>query len=206
MTSLDARTAQASNTVPLDSHAAGTLRYIRQSMEAATAFAVPGSAGIAMGGIGLLAALLSSVPKFSAHWLGIWLIAALVAALAGSALVLRPASLETLLNRGTPIRKFALCLSPSLLAGAVLTAELYADGVSYAIPSTWLLLYGCALISASVPTRRVIGVMGACFLVLGLMARILPLHAQILLLGAGFGGLHLVFGIWMSRNSHGRQA
>jgi len=202
----DARIAQASNTVPLDSHAAATLRYIRQSMEAATAFAVPGSAGIAMGGIGLLATFLSGIPKFSAHWLSIWLIAALVAALAGGALVLRPASVATLLNRGTPIRKFALCLSPPLLAGAVLTAELYADGVPHAIPGAWLLLYGCALISASVPTRRVIGVMGACFVVLGLMARVLPLHAQLLLLGAGFGGLHLIFGIWMSRNSHGRES
>jgi hypothetical protein len=46
-----------SNTVTLDSHAAATLRYIRESMEAAGTIALPGSAGVVMGLVGLTAAL-----------------------------------------------------------------------------------------------------------------------------------------------------
>ena len=45
-----------SNTVALDSHALGTLQYIRASIDAAGLLAVPGSAGIAMGAVGSLAA------------------------------------------------------------------------------------------------------------------------------------------------------
>jgi hypothetical protein len=44
-----------SNTVALDSHALGTLQYIRASIDAAGLLAVPGSAGIAMGAVGITA-------------------------------------------------------------------------------------------------------------------------------------------------------
>jgi len=50
------------NTVAIDSHALGTLNYIRSSIEAAGAFAVPGIAGIAMGVVGVIATLVASVP------------------------------------------------------------------------------------------------------------------------------------------------
>ena len=73
------------------------------------------------------------------------------------------------------------------------------------IPGTWLLLYGCALIAASVMTTRTIGVMGAMFMILGMVTFWLPLGAQLLALGAGFGGLHLFFGWWIARESHERQ-
>ena len=197
---------QASNTVQIDSHAAATLRYIRSSMDAATALAVPGSAGIAMGVIGILAMLLCWVPGLAAYWLSIWLCAAIVAAIIGGVLVLRPASLHTLALSGAPVRKFALCLLPSLFAGAVLTVVLSLHDVQVVIPGTWLVLYGCALIPASVSTRQSVGVMGASFAALGLLALAMPLHVQMLLLGAGFGGLHLGFGVWLSRRTHGREA
>jgi len=51
------QTVQSANTVRIDSQAAATLRYIRASMEAASSIAVPGSAGSAMGLVGLLAAV-----------------------------------------------------------------------------------------------------------------------------------------------------
>ncbi|MFZ1906639.1 MAG: hypothetical protein WAU56_14730, partial [Steroidobacteraceae bacterium] len=61
------------NTVHMESHAVATLRYIRESMDAAGSVAVPGSAGIALGAIGLAAALLASTPALRAWWLLIWL-------------------------------------------------------------------------------------------------------------------------------------
>ncbi|HEY2685182.1 MAG TPA: hypothetical protein VGI93_16805 [Steroidobacteraceae bacterium] len=192
-------------TVSLDSHAAATLRYIRSSMEGAASFAVPGSAGIALGSIGALATALSYLSGLHDHWFEIWIVAALAAAGAGSALLLRESSLRGLKLIGTPIRRFALCLLPSLGAGVVLTAVRWYEHDLHDIAGIWLLLYGSALISASSVTIRTIGVMGGMFACLGLLAMLLPDSAQIIMLGLGFGGLHLLFGAVIGRMGHGRE-
>src|ERR1700759_4529718 len=80
---------RSNNTVAIDRHALGTLNYIRASIEAAGAFAVPGIAGIAMGVVGIVATLVASVPGFAAHWLEIWLLAALAAAASGVLFIAR---------------------------------------------------------------------------------------------------------------------
>ena len=174
-------------------------------MEGAVSFAVPGSAGIAMGATGLMAAAFSSLPAFSAHWLIIWLVAAAAAGVLGSILVVRESSLRGLRLAGTPLRKFALCLLPSLFAGVVLTAVNLYYGNFHAIPGTWMLLYGCALLAASAQTTRIIGAMGSIFALFGLIALVLPDGLQVLMLGAGFGGLHVIFGFLIGRLNHGRQ-
>jgi hypothetical protein len=196
---------QKSNTVHLDSHALATLRYIRASMEGAASFVVPGSAGIVLGLIGMVAAGLSLAPALHEYWFEIWLVASITAAAAGSVLLLRESSLRGLQLLGTPIRRFALCLLPSLMAGIVLTGVLWSSHNLHAIPGTWLLLYGCALIAASTVTTRTIGLLGALFAALGLMAFLLPDSVQMPMLGAGFGGLHIIFGIIIGRIGHGRQ-
>ena len=45
--------------------------------------------------------------------------------------------------------------------------------------------------------------MGALFVILGGAAFVLPTSAHTLLLGAGFGGLHLISGILIGRINHG---
>jgi hypothetical protein len=62
-----------------------------------------------------------------------------------------------------------------------------------------LLFYGCALISASVAANRMIAIMGAAFVAIGLLTLVAPDRSQIFLLGAGFGGLHLLFGFLIGR-------
>ena len=186
----------SANTVQLDSHAAATLSYIRASMESAASLAVPGSTGIASGVIGLLATIVSSIPALRPHWLIVWLVAAVFAAVAGGALLFRQA----------PIRRFAIALLPSLFAGAVMTAVLWAGDNPRAIPGMWLLLYGCGLIAASTTTGRSIGILGGSFTAAGLLALALPAGLQIPLLGVGFGGLHLVFGYLTYRAGHGSEA
>ena len=193
------------NTVRLDSHTAATLRYIRSSMEGAMLLAVPGSAGVVLGSIALLAAALCLVPELHRYWLGIWLSAALLGAVLGSILIVRQSSLRDLRLVGTPLLKFALCLSPSLGAGLVMTAVHWFGGNQHAIPGTWLLLYGCALLTASAATTRIIAALGALFVLFGLTALLLPDDLQILMLGAGFGGLHIVFGFLMGRMGSGRK-
>ncbi len=167
--------------------------------------AVPGTAGIVLGTIALMASALCLVPELRKYWLEIWLAAALLGAVLGSILLVRESSLRDLRLVGTPLLKFALCLSPSLGAGFVMTAVHWAGGNQHAIPGTWLLLYGCALVTASAATTRTIAVLGGLFVLFGLAALLLPSDLQILMLGAGFGGLHIVFGILIGRMVHGHK-
>jgi hypothetical protein len=192
--------------VNLDTHAIATLRYMRASMNAAANVAIPGSAGIAMGVIGLATAALSFVPQLKAHWFVLWLAAAPMAATAGGLLLARSASAASFMATGTPGRKLVLGLFPSLFAGAVMTAVLWSADRTGAIPGTWLLLYGCALISASVSTTAIVAWMGVCFAGLGVAALIAPFELQIPLLGVGFGGLHILFGILIGRGAHGHES
>lgn len=191
--------------VNLDMHAIATLRYIRASMDRAGSVAIPGSTGIVMGAIGLAAAVLSLLPDLAPYWLHIWLVAAPVAALVGGLLLAKSRSIMTFVAMGTPGRKLALGLLPSLFAGAVMTSVLWSADRTVAIPGTWLLLYGCALISACVTTTAIVGWMGLCFAGLGLVALVSPVAFHIPLLALGFGGLHILFGILIARGVHGHQ-
>jgi hypothetical protein len=183
------------NTVALDTHALGTLQYIRASIDAAGLLAVPGSAGIAMGAVGTAAALLVSFKAFAVDWLQVWLVAGLVAIAFGTALMVHQVvSRGTALYRG-PLRRFLMCLCPPLLVGAVLTWQLWVHAQSALIPGVWLLMYGCAVMAASTLTRRALAVMGALLAVLGVIALQVPVSYQNAILGIGFGGLHLLFGI-----------
>jgi hypothetical protein len=193
-------------TVALDSHAAATLRYIRASMEAAGTLAVPGSAGVAMGMIGLFAAALASTPQLRPHWLAVWLTAAMTASGVGGVIMARQSSRQGSTLLGAPARKLVLCLAPGLFAGAVMTVVEYRSNDLHAIPGTWLLMYGCALISTSATTTRIVGVLGALFALLALLAFTLPDNLQTLILATGFGALHIIFGLLIGRDGHGRQA
>jgi hypothetical protein len=193
-------------TVTLDSHAAATLRYIRASMDAAGTLAVPGSAGVAMGTIGLFAAALASTPPLRTHWLATWLTAAVIASAVGGVIMARQSSRQGSTLLGAPARKLVLCLAPGLFAGAVMTVVEYRSGVLHAIPGTWLLMYGCGLISTSASTTRIVGMLGALFVLLALVAFMLPDSLQTVVLAIGFGALHIIFGFLIGRNSRGREA
>lgn len=195
----------APNMVHIDSHAIATLRYIRKSMDAATSVAVPGSSGIAMGCVGVAATALSYIPRLHEHWVSIWLLAAVVAAGLGGTLLARPSSLRSLAPLGVQFRKFGLCLFPSLFAGAVLTVVLWYSGQHRALAGMWLLLYGCGLVTVSIVTTSMIAAMGGLFIALGVVAFFVPASYQIFLLGLGFGGLHILFGILVGRTTHERQ-
>ena len=79
-------------------------------------------------------------------------------------------------------------------------------GEQQAIPGTWSLMYGCALISTSASTTRIVGVLGALFVLLALPAFILPESLQTLVLATGFGALHVIFGLLIGSSSGARQS
>jgi hypothetical protein len=185
--------------IPIETRALGTLAYIRRSIETSGSLSVPGMAGVVMGSIGLLAALAASTPQWAALWPEIWMFAGATAFLIGGALMARETALSGHARYLGPVRKFLLCLCPALFAGAVLTAVLWHAGMITLLPGTWLLLYGCAVLSAStvtIPsTMRLIAIMGALFVVLGSLAFVLPAQTHTVILGVGFGVLHIAFGI-----------
>jgi len=133
--------------------------------------------------------------------------AAVVAFLFGGALVARQVTQRGRSLISGPIRKFMLCLGPSLLAGAVLTFVLWRADMERLVPGMWLLLYGCAVIACSTVTnslsQKLIASMGAMFVLLGVAAFAAPPALQTAILGVGFGVLHLVFGMLIGRQNHG---
>ncbi len=190
--------------VPIDAHAADNLRFIRETMERAGSFtAVPGWGGVVMGLTALGAALVAWEQKSVEAWLLTWLAEALLAfAVAAFAIVWKARAAAIPLLAG-PGRKFALSFSPPMLVGALLTVVLYRAGPVTAIPGMWLLLYGTAVVAGGAFSIRVVPLMGLCFMVLGAGALFSPAIWSNWFMAAGFGGLHLLFGVVIARRHGG---
>ncbi|MFM2123770.1 MAG: hypothetical protein RL328_221 [Acidobacteriota bacterium] len=185
------------------------LQYIRETMERAGSFtAVPGWGGVAMGVTALVAAAFASHTDSREEWLKIWLGEGALAIALGVAAMWRKASAAGLPFWSAPARKFLFSFLPPLVAGAVLTVALWQAGAVAAIPGTWLMLYGAGVITGGTFSVPAIPVMGACFLAEGALVALLlpgtasPVWADIWL-GAGFGGLHIVFGAVVARRYGG---
>jgi hypothetical protein len=190
--------------VPIDRHAAESLRFIRRTMEQAGSFtAVPGWGGVFMGVSALGAAALAAQAGSTQAWLTTWLIGAGVALAIGVASILTKARASGTSLLSGPARKFALAFAPPLAVGALLTLPLYRAGLSSLLPGVWLLLYGTAVTAGGAYSVRAIPVMGAGFLLLGAVALFaLPAWGDALM-AAGFGGLHIGFGFYIARRHGG---
>jgi len=180
--------------VELQAHAMDNLRYIRETIERAGSFtAVPGLGGVLMGSTALAAALAAGPAAHGARWVVVWMAEAMVAAaigVAGAAWKSHRARLSLLSGPG---RKFAGAFTPAMAAGALLTAVLFQHGMTALLPGLWLLLYGSAIVSGGSASVRVVPLMGFCFMAAGAVALVEP-AAGCVLLAAGFGGLHILFG------------
>jgi hypothetical protein len=179
------------------------LSFIRRTMERATAFtAVPGWGGVAMGVIALGAAGLAwGRPR--GEWLVTWLLAAVLALAAGGWAMVRKARLG-----GTSVfsysgRRFVLSYVPPIVVGALLTVVLVRAGLYTALPGTWLLLYGTGVVTGGAFSVRIVPIMGICFMALGAAALLGPPGWGDPLLAAGFGALHVVFGLVIARRYGG---
>lgn len=191
-------------TVDLHDRALDNLRYIREAMESSSAFtAVSGYGGLAMGGSAVVAAGLASLPSLRAHWVAIWVLDAVIAALIGGWATWRKArGMGVELYRGVA-RRFLMNLMPPIVAAVVLTAILVRAGAVEAVPGMWLLLYGTGVVTGGAFSVRPVPLMGACFMALGVATLLLPSGWSNALLAVGFGGLHLVFGALIARRYGG---
>ena len=188
----------------LHGRAMDNLRYIRETMELATSFtAVPGWGGVAIGVTALIATLIAVRQSTTHNWLMTWLVEALVALAIGGWAMHRKARAGKSKVLSGPGRKFALSLFPPLIAGAILTVVMYRAHVFQALPGLWLLLYGTGVVTGGSFSVRIVPVMGVCFMVLGVLALGAPLQYGNWFMGAGFGGLHLIFGTIIARRHGG---
>lgn len=180
---------------PIREHALNNLRYIREAMERATAFtSIPGWGGVAVGVTAIVAAVLAGRAGLSREWLLIWLGEAILAAAIAGLTMIRKAARSNVSFRGAPARRFFISYFAPIVAGAMLTVFLAMHGYLTALPATWLLLYGASFISSGTFSIPVVPVMGICFMLLGIAACFLPFAGANVLLGVGFGGVHVVFG------------
>jgi hypothetical protein len=191
-------------TVALHTRAMDNLRFIRETMERAGAFtAVPGWGGCAIGVSALLATWISAMQTSTDVWMLVWLIEGAFAIALGAVSLKRKATSKQLPLLSTPARRFVLSFAPPLFVGALLTFVLYRAGLTGVIPGMWLLLYGTGVVTGGAFSVRIVPVMGLCFMLLGAIALFCPLAWSSLFLGAGFGGLHIVFGIIIARRYGG---
>jgi hypothetical protein len=102
-----------------------------------------------------------------------------------------------------PFRRFALAYIPALAAGVVLTAVFVENGQTARLPGCWLLLYGTAVAAGGALSVRVVPVMGLAFMLLGTAAFAAPAAWGNAFMAAGFGGLHMVFGLIIARRYGG---
>ena len=186
----------ASEPAELHERAMDNLRYIRQTMERAGSFtSVPGVGGILMGLTALAAALAAARQAEARRWLAVWVVEAVVALLIGVAATARKSARARMPLLSAPGRRFVAGFMPAMAAGAVLTMVLFRAGGLAFLPGIWLLLYGTSVVSGGAASVRVVPLMGACFMVAGVVALAGPAGWGNLLLAGGFGGLHILFGI-----------
>jgi hypothetical protein len=187
----------------LSTRAMDNLKYIRDTMERATAFTgISGWGQVGIGVSALAASFIASRQSSFRNWMLVWLAEAVVALLIAGWSIDRKARAANLPLLSGPGRKVAFSLTPPLVAGALITIVLYRSGLNSAIPGVWLLLYGTGVITGGMFSVSVVPVMGLCFMLLGAIACLLP-ELSNWLMAAGFGGLHIIFGVIIARRYGG---
>lgn len=189
------------------------LQVIRTLMERSTIYrralapimTFLGILGLAASFAGALAQIDSAV-KFCVYWMVVCAIGLL-----GAYFIARRQSLK---DRepfwSPPTKRVTQALVPPLLVGAIIgvifTFEISKQpNFSWALPVSWILLYGCALHAAGFFTPRGIKLLGWLFILGGSSLTLssisvdaqLPFVTSHLLMGIFFGGLQLAYGIYL---------
>lgn len=182
------------------------LRYIRSTMERSTKFlSLSGISGVVAGLVALCGAFIAYLimtRSFAVTGIIIYdllILAAIVLVCACSvgiyfsvrkakkmgAKFWTPVTFQLIKDAGVP-----------LVVGGLFSLILVYQGYFGMTASTMLIFYGIALINAGARTYRDIKILGACEIILGLLAGIF-IGNGLILWAMGFGVLHIVYGIVM---------
>ena len=180
------------------------LRYIRETMERASAFTgISGWGEVAIGISAFAASIVAALQLTFRAWLAVWIAEGLISLLiAGWSMDRKARAVQMPLMSG-PGRKAVFSLSPPIIAGGLLTIVLVRVGMTNAIPGMWLLLYGTGVVTGGMFSVGIVPIMGLCFMCLGALALFAPPTFANWFMAAGFGGLHLVFGFIIARKYGG---
>jgi len=180
------------------------LAFIRNTMEAAGSFtAVSGWGMVAVGVLAMLVAVVAERQPTAVGGLWVWLVSAALLPLVMLGTIVKKARRAKMPLVSGPARKFVLSFSPPMIVGALLTVVMYRGGLIDAIPGMWLLLYGTAVVAGGAFSVQIVPVMGLCFMAAGVLALFTPMSWNEWIMGAAFGGLHIVFGIPIARRHGG---
>jgi len=189
---------------PIHEHAISNLRYIREAMERAGSFtSITGWGGVMVGLTAVVATVIAHRVPTEHAWMWVWLIeAAIAGTIAGVTMAIK-ARRANVSFTGAPARRFFVSYFAPVIAGAALTIVLWRIGAYSALPAAWLLLYGASFVSSGAYSIRVVPFMGVSFMLLGLVACFVPFTIGNVLMGVGFGGVHIIFGLLIARNYGG---
>lgn len=200
------RTPAAENSPPpaLHARAMDDLRFIRQTMENASAFtAISGWGQFFIGLTAVGAGLIAAAQPTAERWMLVWFAEALISVAIGVASTGFKAKAARLPLWNGPVRKFVWSIVPPLIVGALLTVVLIRAQHHAFLPGVWLLLYGTGVVTGGAVSVRIVPIMGLCFMVLGAIALLGPPGWGNGLLIAGFGGVHMLFGLAIARRHGG---
>jgi hypothetical protein len=193
-----------SDPAPMHEHALNNLRFIRDTMERASAFtSIPGWGGVLIGVSAIAATVVAHPYAGTRRWMLTWLAEAVVATLIAAATMFAKARRAGVSFGDKPARRFFSSYFAPIAAGAALTFVLARAGLYSALPAAWLLLYGASFVSSGAFSIPVVPVMGLCYMILGIAACFTGPLLGNALLGAAFGGLHVVFGVVIARRYGG---
>jgi hypothetical protein len=180
----------------LHERAIDNLRFIRETMERAGAFTAISGWGIAaVGGAAVVATFVTLQRRTAEWWLGTWIVAAAFSVLVSFFATMAKANRSGTSLFSGPARKLALAFAPPVVVGALMTLVMVRTGQYDLLPGLWMLLYGAAVVAGGAHSVRIVPVMGFSFMALGAVALFTPPEVKDWLMAAGFGGLHILFGV-----------
>jgi hypothetical protein len=183
------------------------LAYIRHTLDAAGTFSsIPGR-GLVVIGLMALAAVVANQRITGAPWddgarpvesLAVW-----AALLALSVLVGLWTMTQKARRTGQPVwspvlRKALWGYCAAMLLGGILSGAVIRVGRFDLLPEIWMGCYGAAMIAGGVMSVAPVRWMGISFLALAAGGAWLAPQYGLLLLAAGFGGLHFLFGAYIA--------
>ena len=195
---------QPNNPPEMQARAMDNLRFIRETMEAAGTFtAVSGWGQVVIGLTAILAALLASRQTAPVEWVLVWAAEAILALLISVWFMYDKARSASLPLLTASARKLLFSFTPVFVVGMVITFAFMKRGMYPLLPAVWMLLYGTAVVAAGAFSVRIVPVMGAAFVLMGAVALFVPSSWGTALMIAGFGALHIVFGLVIARRHGG---
>ena len=188
----------------MQARAMDNLRFIRETMEAAATFtAVSGWGTVIIGFTALVAAMIAAATDSMTRWVFIWTCEAVLSVCISFYTMTLKARSVGLPLWSEPARKILFSFAPPLAVGALLTLVCYEHQLIGLLPGVWMLLYGVGVVAAGTFSVRIVPVMGIAFMAVGTVALFAPPTWTTACMAAGFGGLHLFFGILIARRHGG---